>query len=100
MKGIVVFKFENKGSKSEGSYPYLYLKNAEFLRIWREGDCSLFGEGLKEFDGKYVSVEGNYNEYNIFIASKIEPAEFEESEKNEISDNSESTENKECNRND
>lgn len=95
MKGTVVFKFKNKGSKSEGNYPYLYLGNAEFLKIWLEGDATLFGKGLKVFDGKYVSVEGDYNEYNVFVISEITLAEFEKTEKSEesevvgISDNTE-----------
>ncbi len=78
MKGIVVFRHKNKGSKSEGNYPYLYLKNAEYLRIWRENDCSLFGDELKEFDGRYVFLDGYYNECEIFIVSKIEIVSFEE----------------------
>ena len=84
MKGIVVFKHENIGSKSEGNYPYLYLKNAEFLRIWRENDYSLFCDQLKEFDGRYVSLDGYYNEYENFVISKIEIAAFEEEQKEKL----------------
>ena len=72
MKGIVVFMLSNVGSKSEGVFPFLYLKNGEFLRIWLYDDYSVFGDKLKEFDAKYVSIEGETNENGTFVISSIE----------------------------
>lgn len=70
--GTVVFKFENKGSKSEGMFPFLYIKNGEFVRIWLDGDFSLFGDCLKDYDGRHVTVRGKKNEYDLLIITSIE----------------------------
>ena len=69
--GTVVFILENKGSKSEGTFPFLYLGNGEFVRVWLDGDISAFGNGFREFDGMRVTLVGEKNEQGVFIVTKI-----------------------------
>lgn len=72
LTGTVVYRYENKGSKSEGMFPYLYIQNGRFVKIWLDGDYSLFGDDLKKFDGRHVSVRGTRNEYDYLIVTHIE----------------------------
>ena len=76
--GTVVFRLENAGSKSEGTFPFLYLKNGVFLRIWREGDYSAFGDGMREFDGGRVTAYGKQDENGTLVVTKIEPTDASE----------------------
>lgn len=71
IEGVVVYQFINEGSKSEGLFPFLYVHAGKFMKIWMDGDTSFNGVGLKEFDGVRVIVQGNINEYGIFIVSSI-----------------------------
>lgn len=72
MEGIIVFRLTNIGSKSEGILPFLYSGMGVFIRVWKNGDDSLNGKELQEFDGKRVTVEGKENEYGIFCIDKIQ----------------------------
>lgn len=71
MKGIVIFRAENKRSKSEGMFPYLYIGEGEFVRIKLENDNPFENNGLWEYDSKKVDVCGELNELNTFIISSI-----------------------------
>ncbi len=77
LKGIVVFQLSNRGSKSENIFPYLYVEKAKFIKLFMEGDNPFENNDLDIYDGKRVKVEGELNEYNVFIIKEIE----------EISDN-------------
>lgn len=71
LEGIVVFKLANVGSKSEGIRPFLYCGEGAFVEIWKDGDLSLDGAALREYDGKRVSLCGAYNEYEVYIIKII-----------------------------
>jgi len=70
-KGVIVFKFTNAGSKSEGMFPFLYTGEGNFIKIWLEGDTSLYGDELKVYDGKAVEITGAINEYSILAITEI-----------------------------
>ena len=72
IKGIVVFKLVNVGSKSEGLRPFLYQGNGSFQSIWLTDDFSLEGTDLKPYDGKEVTVEGELEEHGIFLIKSLE----------------------------
>ncbi len=78
LKGIVIFKLANKGSMSENINPYLYVSKGKFIKIYFENDNPFENKVLDEFDGKYVLLDGEYDEYNTFVISKITPAKNEE----------------------
>lgn len=71
MKGTVVFRPSNVGSKSQGVFPFLYLGNANFVRIWKTDDISFEGNLLKPFDGKYVELQGAFDEHEVFLAETV-----------------------------
>lgn len=70
--GTIVFQLINIGSKSEGLHPFLYRGKGEFLKVWREDDCSFEGNSLMPYDGKNVIIEGALDEeIGIFIIENI-----------------------------
>lgn len=71
MKGVVVFMTSEKGSKSEGVYPYLYTGNGEFVRIYKEGDNPFENRTFKKYDGQRVELEGEFNENEWYVVSGI-----------------------------
>lgn len=71
-EGTVVYKLINVGSKSERLTPFLYEGDGQFLKIWKPGDPSLFGDCLKKFDGKHITLQGEINEYDVFLIETIE----------------------------
>lgn len=76
--GTIVFQLKNIGSKSEGLTPFLYEGKGSFLKVWKDGDCSLFGEGLIPYDGKRVAIGGEIDEdYDIFLIENIQECVLE-----------------------
>lgn len=76
--GTIIFQFANIGSKSEGLRPFLYEGKGSFLKVWKDGDCSLMGEDLMPYDGKRVSIEGEIDEdYGIFLIENIQECVLE-----------------------
>lgn len=76
--GTIVFQLKNIGSKSEGLSPFLYEGKGSFLKVWKDGDCSLIGEDLMPYDGKRVVIEGEIDEdYGIFLIENIQECVLE-----------------------
>ena len=72
IKGTVVFQLANVGSKSEGVYPFLCLEDGKLVKLALKGDNPFENTTLKEYDGKTVAIEGDFNENGKFIATAIE----------------------------
>ena len=71
MKGIIIFMQAKVGSKSEGVYPYLYVGNAELIKVYFEGDNPFENETLWRYDGEKVVLEGALKENNVFVITEI-----------------------------
>ena len=71
IRGIVCFMLANVGSKSEGMRPFLYLGNGEYKQVWMDGDESMNGEALLEFDSKTVLAQGEEDSNGIFCIRDI-----------------------------
>ena len=76
--GIVIFLEANKGSKSEGIYPYLYESAENCIRIMMQDDNPFENIKLRPYDGMRVIISGSIERGNIFIINNIE----KESDKN------------------
>jgi len=72
LKGTVVFRLSNVGTKSEGMRPLLYVGGGSFIRIWKTNDISFEGNELKQYDGKYVELQGDFDENQVFLAETVE----------------------------
>ena len=70
-EGIVVFMEGNKGSKSEGLYPYLYVGDGKYFRIRVATDDSFDNISLRDYDGKRVIVDGNFNDNGVYYVDTI-----------------------------
>lgn len=70
-EGVIVYHSTNLGTKSAGKHPFLYRGNGEFLRIWKKGDYSFEGDGLKSYDQQAVVIKGSVDENDIFIVEEI-----------------------------
>ena len=72
--GLIVFKYSNMGSKSEGLRPYLYKGLGQFMAVWKEDDYTLSGDGLLPYDGMSVVITGYEGDADIFVIETIENA--------------------------
>ena len=84
MKGTVVFRDANKGSKSEGKFPYLELENGELVKVKLKGDNPFTNAKLKAFSDSLVEAEGEYNDNKTFIITEISKLESTVEEANEV----------------
>jgi hypothetical protein len=75
IKGTVIFEIANKGSKSEGIYPFLRLEDGKNVRLAYLGDNPFENPTLKAYESKLVELEGEFNENGKFIAAEIREAE-------------------------
>lgn len=75
IKGKVVFILTDVGSKSEGEYPFIELGKGKRAKVYLEGDDPFGNGGMRDYEGKTVVAEGEFNEYGIFIAKSVEIAE-------------------------
>ena len=71
MQGILIFKYANKGSHSEGVFPYLYRGYGDFVRMVLIGDIPFENPILRKYDGKPVSLEGDFDLNNVFLATSV-----------------------------
>ena len=71
LKGEIQFLCKNKGSKSEGEYPYIVLDDGKNVKIFMEGDNPFENKILREYEGKVVEAEGEFNDNGKFIANSI-----------------------------
>ena len=71
IKGMVIFQMANKGSKSEGMYPFLRLEDGTLVKIAYKGDNPFENTTLKGYELKCVALEGELNENGKFIATEI-----------------------------
>lgn len=69
--GKVVFVLTDVGSKSEGEYPFVELGKGKKVKIYLSGDDPFGNGGMREYEGKYISAEGEYNEYGTFVAKSV-----------------------------
>ena len=70
--GIVIFLAANRGSKSEGVYPYLYESAGNYMRIMMKDDNPFENSELVNYDGERVTISGSMGRSNIFIVNNIE----------------------------
>lgn len=71
LQGTVIFKLANRKSKSEAVLPYLLLENGDYVKIFALDDNPFENNILREYEGKSVRVEGEYNDTNMFIITEI-----------------------------
>ncbi len=71
LKGIIIFKLANEGSNSEGIFPFLYIGNADYIKIYYIDDNPFENNLLKPYDAKKVIIEGDYDDYKTFIIESI-----------------------------
>lgn len=76
--GTLFFELQDVGSKSEALRPVLREENGEICRLFLEGDNPFMNEGLKPYDGKTVTLDGEFDETDTFVVSHVAtPAEAE-----------------------
>ena len=71
LQGTVVFRMANLGSKSELGSPYLSVEDGKLVKIRVVGQNPFENTLLKEYEGKYVEVEGEYNDTRTFMITEI-----------------------------
>lgn len=71
LEGIIIFKLSNIGSHNENINPFIYLGKGKFVKIYFPNDNPFYNESLKPYDGKVVSLSGDYDEYEGFVIDKI-----------------------------
>ena len=70
--GTVVFLAANRGSKSEGTFPFLYLgRDAKPVRLLLKGDNPFENKGFVEYDGKVVEVSGKTTEAGMLVVETV-----------------------------
>ena len=72
LKGRIVFLKTNFGSKSEGQFPFLVLEDGETVKILLENENPFENNALREYEGKLVEAEGEFNENGTFIAISVD----------------------------
>lgn len=70
--GTVIFLAANKGSKSEGVYPYLYETDGICTRIMLKDDNPFENSGLRSFDGQHVEILCEKGRGEILVVNQIE----------------------------
>jgi hypothetical protein len=71
LQGILIFQRANRGSHSEGIFPYLYCGYGELIRVALIGDVPFQNRILRRYDGKTVALEGDYDLNEIFMAVSV-----------------------------
>jgi len=72
LSGVVVFLMSNEGSKSESVLPYLYQSRAvPCLPLMLKNDNPFENNGLVEYDGVRVEIEGRIAASGTFIIDEI-----------------------------
>ena len=69
--GKVYFQLMHKGSKSEGEYAFIKLEDGSSVKIHLDGDHPFKSIAMREYEGKYVAAEGEFNPYGTFIAKSV-----------------------------
>jgi hypothetical protein len=71
IKGILITMLLNSQSKSEGLYPLLYMGGGRFANVILQDDFLPQASALLAYDGKFLALEGSYDEENVFIAESF-----------------------------
>ena len=72
LTGVVVFLLANADTKSEAQFPYLYRsKSVPLVPLMRKEDNPFENNGLFEYDGARVEVEGRVAVSGTFIVDNI-----------------------------
>ena len=71
IRGTVIFKLTNVGSKSESEQPFLSLQEGVEFRIMAKGDNPFMHDLLRPYENKEVEIDGKFNERKIFIVTDI-----------------------------
>lgn len=80
IKGTVIFKLTNVGTKSQSEQPFLRVQEGVEFRIMVKGDNPFMHDLLRPYENKEVDIDGKFNERKVFIITNItelviEPAE-------------------------
>ena len=70
MQGIIVFVLLNKGTKSEGFFPFLYEGKGNFTQLFLKGEINVKNAFLS-FDGKRVEITGERKDKDVLIVDTI-----------------------------
>lgn len=71
LQGKIVMRSANEQSKSAGVFPYLELDNGELVKIRKVKDNPFENDNLKQYQDKFVVLQGEYNENNTFMVTEI-----------------------------
>ena len=77
IKGTVIFKLTNKGTKSESEQPFLRVQEGVEFRIMAKGDNPFMHDILRPYENRDVEIDGRFNERRIFIATDIKELDDE-----------------------
>ena len=69
--GKINFKIFAEGSKSECYRPYIFIDNGSQILLYRKDDNPFENKGFKEYEGKEVSIEGEFTA-GLFIVESIQ----------------------------
>lgn len=69
--GIVIFLKSNAGTKSEGTFPFLYVNKDLIIKIYKEDDNPFENKELLPFDGKKVKIMGYEGRGETFVVTEI-----------------------------
>ena len=76
LTGTVVFLDANRGSKSEGVFPYLYVSRDEKIKLLLKGDNPFENTALHPYDGKIVEIVGMRKRNGTFVIERISVKEI------------------------
>jgi len=77
IKGTVIFKLTNKGTKSESEQPFLRVQEGVEFRIMAKGDNPFMHDILRPYENRDVEIDGRFNERRIFIVTDIKELDDE-----------------------
>ena len=70
LRGTVIFRQSDVGSKSEHLRPFLYCNKDSVIPLFLKGDNPFENNVLHEHDGEYVEITGEIRN-NVFEISNI-----------------------------
>lgn len=71
LTGTIQSKLYAQGSKSECMKPYIFLENGSQILLYKENDNPFENNAFTEYEGKNVSVTGEFTD-GVFTVNAID----------------------------
>ena len=86
LTGTIHYKLFAEGTKSESQRPYIFLDNGGQILLYKKEDNPFETNGFTAYDGKEVTVEGEFTEgvFEVETILEIQPDAEEEASEGEI----------------